>query len=98
MVGKRIKNIAKFKADLESVVIRGDNSSGIQYVVEMDDSGDLYALYLVSRYGKRATALTARNIFMTRNEKVMALWSKYSDEGTTRIDASEHLIKYYEQL
>ena len=70
-------------------MIRGDNSLGIQYVVEMDDSGDLYVLYLVSRYGKRATALTARNIFMTRNEKVMALWSKYSDEGMTRIDASE---------
>ena len=61
-------------------MIRGDNSLGIQYVVEMDDSGDLYVLYLVSRYGKRATALTARNIFMTRNEKVMALWSKYSAE------------------
>ena len=43
-VGKKIKSIAKFKADLESVVLRGDNSSSVQYVVEMDDSGELYAL------------------------------------------------------
>ena len=53
---------------------------------------------LISRYGNRATALTARNFYMTKNEEVTTLWSAYSREGMTRMDANECLMKYHGQL
>ena len=102
LVAKKRKNFAFFKADLESIVCRGNQSSDIQYVMEMCDGADetnaMFAIYLVSRFGKKSTALTARNIFMKDNEEVMTLWSKYSNEGMSREDAREHLLKCYELL
>ena len=99
---KKRKDFATFKADIESIVIRGNLYSDIQYVLEMNCGAgnlcDLFACYLVSRFGKRGTALTARNIFMADNKEVMARWARLSDEGMTRLDANEHLRKYYDPL
>ena len=97
-MGKRRKDFSRFKGDLESVVLRGNNNMDVQYVMEIDDSSELYATYLVSRYSNRATALTAKNFYMTKNEKVMTLWMKFSSEGMTRMDANERLRKYYDQI
>ena len=97
-MSKKRKDFSKFKADLESVVLRGNNNTDLQYVMEMVDSSELYATYLISRYGNRATALTARNFYITKNEEVTTLWSAYSREGMTRMDANECLMKYHGQL
>ena len=95
-VGKKRRNIQGFKADLEAIVARGSRCSDVQYIVESEGTDELYALYLMSRYGPRGTALTTRNLSITRNEKVMAVWSQYSDEGMRRQDAEELLMKAYE--
>ena len=97
-VGKKGENIDGFKSDLESIVCRGNRCSDVHYTVESDGAEKLYALFLLSRFGPRGTALTARNLYMTRNEEVMALWSQYSGEGLGRQDADELLMKAYEQF
>ena len=97
-VGKKRRNIKGFKSDIESIVTRGSRCSDVQYIVESEGADELYALYLVSRFGSRGTALTASNLYITRNQNVMALWSKYSDEGMKRQDADELLMEAYEQF
>ena len=95
---KRRKNIQGFKADLESIVSRGNRGSDVQYILESDDPENLYALYLLSRFGHRLTALSARKLFITRNTRVMDLWSKYSGENLSRCDTEELLMKAYERF
>ena len=95
---KKRKSIQGFKADLDSIVRRGNNSSDVQYIVERDDAERLYALYLLSCFGSRGTALTARKLFIVRNDEVMTHWSKLSSEGMCRQDADELLMEAYEQL
>ena len=97
-LGKKRKNIQNFKADIESIVLRGNNSSDVQYIVESHGPEELYALWLVSRYGHRLTALSARNLAITRNTKVMELWSQFSGENMNRFAADELLMKAYEQF
>ena len=97
-LGKKRKNIQGFKADIESIVFRGNKSSDVQYMMESDDLEELYALWLVSRYGHRLTALSARNLSITRNSRVMELWSQYSRENMNRFDTDELLMKAYEQF
>ena len=65
---KKRKSMLGFRSDLESIVRRGDNSLDVQYIVERDDAERLYALYLMSCFGSRGTALSARKLYMTRNE------------------------------
>ena len=95
---KKRKNIQGFKADLESIVSRGNKGSDVQYILEYDDPESLYALYLLSCFGHRLTALTARKLFITRNTRVMDLWSKYSSENLSRRDAEELLMRAYERF
>ena len=97
-LGKKRKNIQGFKADIESIVTRGNKGSDVQYILEGDDPDSLYALWLVSRFGHRITALSARNLSMTRNTRVMELWSQYSGENMSRPDAEELLMRAYEQF
>ena len=97
-VGKRRKNIQNFKANIESIVTRGNKSSDVQYILEGDDPESLYALWLVSRFGHRITAFSARNLPITRNARVMDLWSRYSGENMSKLEADEHLMAAYEQF
>ena len=97
-LGKKRKNIQGFKAEIESIVLRGNKSSDVQYIVESEDLESLYALWLVSRYDHRLTALSARNLSITRNTRVMELWSQYSGENLNRFAADELLMKAYEQF
>ena len=97
-LGKKRKNIQGFKAEIESIVLRGNKSSDVQYIVESEDPESLYALWLVSRYDHRLTALSARNLSITRNTRVMELWSQYSGENLNRFAADELLMKAYEQF
>ena len=97
-LGKKRKNIQSFKADIESIVMRDNNASDVLYIVRSEKPEELYALWLVSHYGHRLTALTARNLAINRNAKVMDLWSKYSSENTNRFAAEELLMKAYEQF
>ena len=77
---------------------RGNKGSDVQYILEYDDPESLYALYLLSRFGHRLTALTARKLFITRNTRVMDLWSKYSSENLSMRDAEELLMRAYERF
>ena len=95
---KKRKNIQGFKADFESIVSRGNRGSDVQYILEFDDPENLYALYLLSRFSHRLTALSARKLYMARNTRVMELWSKYSSENLSRHDADELLMKAYERF
>ena len=79
-------------------MLRGNKSSDVQYIVESDDPESLYALWLVSRYGHRLTAFSARNLSITRNTRVMEFWSQYSGENMNRFAADEHLMRAYEQF
>ena len=97
-LGKRRKNIHKFKADLESIVMRGSNASDVQYIMGSECPEELYALWLVSQYGHRLTALSARNLAINRNAKVMDFWSRFSSENMNRFAAEELLMKAYERL
>ena len=97
-LGKKRKNIQGFKADIESIVTRSNKSSDVQYILEGDDPESLYALWLVSRYGHRLTALSARNLTITRNTRVMELWSQFSGENMSRLAAEELLMRAYEQF
>ena len=97
-LGKKRKSIHRFKADLESIVLRGSKASDVQYIVESECPEELYALCLVSQYGHRLTALSARNLAINRNTKVMDFWSKFSSENMNRFPAEELLMKAYEQL
>ena len=97
-VGKKRKNIQNFKADIESIVLGGINSSNVQYMMETDDPEELYALWLVLRYGHRLTALSARNLVITRNTRVMELWSQFSGENMNRFAADDLLMNVYEQF
>ena len=97
-LGKKRRNIQGFKADIESIVLRGNKSSDVQYILESDDPENFYALWLVSRYGHRLTALSARNLFITRNTRVMELWSQYSGENMNRFATNEHLMRAHEQF
>ena len=95
---KRRKNIQGFKADLESIMSGGNKGSDVQYILESGDPENLYALYLLSRFGHMLPALSARKLFITRNTRVMDLWSKYSGENLSRRDAEELLMKAYERF
>ena len=95
---KKRKNIQGFKADLESIVSRGNKGSDVQYILESDDPESLYAMYLLSCFGHRLTALTARKLFITRNTRVMDLWSKYSSENLSRDGTEELLREAYERF
>ena len=97
-LGKKRKNIQNFKADIESIVLQGNRSSDVQYIVESDDPDELYALWLVSCYSHRLTALSARNLLITGNSWVMELWSQYSSENMNRFAADELLMRAYEQF
>ena len=97
-LGKKRKNIHKFKADLESIVLRGNKASDVQYIMESECPEELYALWLVSQYGHRLTALSSRNLAINRNTKVMDFWSRFSSENMNRFAAEELLMKAYEQL
>ena len=97
-LGKKRKNIQGFKADIESIILRGNKSSDVQYIVEDGDPESLYALWLVSCYGHRLTALSARNLPMARNTRVMELWSQYSGENLSRFAADELLMKAYKRF
>ena len=97
-LGKKRKSIHRFKADLESIVMRGSNTSDVQYIVESECPEELYALWLVSRYGHRLTALSARNLAINRNAKVMDFWSKFSSENLNRFAAEELLMEAYERV
>ena len=97
-LGKKRKNIHKFKADLESIVMRGSNTSDVQYIVESECPEELYALWLVSQYGHRLTALSSRNLAINKNAKVMDFWSRFSSENMSRLAAEELLMRAYEQL
>ena len=97
-LGKKRRNIHRFKADIESIVLWGNKSSDVQYIVESDDPESLYALWLVSHYSHRLTALSTRNLSITRNTRVMELWSQYSGENMNRFAADVHLMRAYEQF
>ena len=97
-VYKKRKSMQGFRSDLESIVRRGNRSSEVAYIVESEDADELYALYLLSCFGSRSTALTARKLFINGNEEVMARWSILSSEGVDRLGADELLMKAYEKL
>ena len=96
-LGKKRRNIQKFKEDIESVVMERENPD-VQYIVNSERPEELYALWLVSQYGHRLTALSTRSFPFNRNTRVMNLWSKYSNENMSRLSADELLMRAYEQL
>ena len=96
-LGKKRRNIQKFKDDIESVVMEREGSD-VQYIVGSERPEELYALWLVSQYGHRLTARSTRSFPINRNTRVMDLWSKYSSENMSRFTADEHLARAYEQL
>ena len=97
-VGKKRKNIQGFKVDLESVVTRGNKGSDVQYILDCDDLESLCALWLITRFGHRITAPSVRHLYMAGNTKVMELWTRYSSENMSRLEAEELLMRAYEQF
>ena len=76
-VGKKGKKnnvtFKKFKSDLELVVLRGKNTDGVQYVREMGDRIEAFALYLFLIFGDY-TCADRGEIRMSGNQEVMDLW------------------------
>ena len=96
-LGKKRKNIQGFKIDLESIVARGNRGSDVQYILKRDDLGSLCALWLVSRFGHRVTAPSVKHLHVAGNTGVMDLWTKYSGENMSKLEADERLGQAYEQ-
>ena len=45
------RTFKKFKRDLEQIVIKGRSADSLQYVMEVDNSPSVFALYLLSVFG-----------------------------------------------
>ena len=57
--------------------MRGRNSDGVQYILEMDDRKEAYALYLLLTFGD-FTRADRKDVRMSGNQDVMDLWRRYS--------------------
>ena len=81
-------------------MLRGKNNVDlcVRYVMEGNESSQMYATYLVSHFSNRATASSVKGFYMADNEEVMAIWVKFSSEGMTRIDTYEHLRVFYDRI
>ena len=96
-MGKKRKNIQGFRIDIESIVARGNRGSDVQYILKRDDLESLCALWLVSRFGHRVTALSVKHLHIAGNTGVMDLWTQYSGENMSKSEADELLMKAYER-
>ena len=67
----------KFRSDLELVVMRGKETDGVRYILEMGGREEAYALYLYSIFG-RYTRAECKDVYMSGNREVMDLWRRYS--------------------
>ena len=92
---KKKRAFKKFKRDLEQVVIKRRSTDGLQYVMEVDNSPSVFALYLLSVFGDFARSHSAEGHQMGDNAEVMDLWTRYSSEGLSKISAEELLMKAY---
>ena len=95
---KKKRTFKKFKRDLKQVVIKGRSTNGLQFVMEVDNSPSVFALYLLSVFGDFARSHSAEGHQMGDNAEVMDLWARYSSEGLRKISAEELLMKSYEQV
>ena len=84
---KKKMTFKKFKRDLELVVIKGRSTDGLQYIMEVDNSLSVFALYLLSVFGDFARSHSAEGHQMGVNAEVMDLWAHYSSEGLSKISA-----------
>ena len=67
----------KFLDHLDLVVMRGRNTDAVQYIHELSDRDNVYALYLLRTYGDYART-DHRDFRMSGNRDVMDLWKRIS--------------------
>ena len=70
---KEKRTFKKFKHDLEQVVIKGRSTDGLQYVMEVNNSPSVFALYLLWVFGDFARSHRAEGHQMGDNAEVMDL-------------------------
>ena len=95
---KKKRTFKNFKCDLEQVVIKGRSTDGHQYVMEVDNSPSVFALYLLSVSGDFTRSHSTEGHLMGDNAEVMDLWAHYFSKGLSKISAEELLMKAYEQV
>ena len=86
----------KFESDLELVVMRGKNTDGVQYILEMGDRKEAYALYLLIIFGDYTRA-DRNELRMSGNREVMDLWRRYS-KSMDKTAAEDHLHTIHSHL
>ena len=86
----------KFKSDLELVVMRGKNTDGVQYILEMGDRKEAYAFYLFLTFGEYTRA-DHNEVHMSGSREVMDLWRRYS-KSMDRTAAEDCLRSNHGQL
>ena len=86
----------KFRSDLELVVMRGKNTDGVRYILEMGDREEAYALYLFSIFGDYTRA-EHKDVHMMGNQEVMDLCRRYS-KSMDETAAEDRLHMIHSQL
>ena len=96
---KRNKGKVTFKQftnHLDLVVMRGNNTDEVQYIRELSEGDQVFALYLLFTYGDYAGA-QHRDFPVSENQDVMELWRRLS-RTMDKTAAEERLLGIYDQL
>ena len=95
--GKKNKiTYRKFRSDLELIVMRGKNTDGVQYILEMGDRKEAYAFYLFLTFGEYTRA-DRNEVDMSGGQEVMDLRRRYS-KSMDRTAAEDRLHSIHGQL
>ena len=94
--GKKKITYRRFKTDLELVVMRGKNTDGVQYILEMGDRKEACALYLFLTFGEYTRA-DRNEVHMSGSREVMDLWRRFS-KSMDRTAAEDRLHAIHDQL
>ena len=86
----------KFTSDLELVVMRGRNTDGVQYILEMGSRKEAYALYLIHTFGEYTRA-DRKEFHMAVGREVMDLWRRYS-KSMDKTAAEDRLRTIHDQF
>ena len=76
--------------------MRGKNTDGVQYILEMGDRKEAYALYLFLTFGEYTRA-DRNEVDVSGSREVMDLWRQYS-KSMDRTAAEDRLHSIHGQL
>ena len=77
--------------------MRGKRTDELQYILQLNNSGNVFALYLLFTYSNYAQA-QHREICMSGNREVMDLWKCHSERGVDKNAAEDLLREVHSQI